>query len=94
VTPLLRKCGILDVSQTYRPPQSVTGIAELFFLLLEVLYLFSHYHTGIGGFESLILELTRNALMLEKANDYGQNSNPNERYLKESMLIISVVLPH
>jgi hypothetical protein len=29
--PLSRQCGILDISQTYRTPRLITGIASLFF---------------------------------------------------------------
>jgi hypothetical protein len=31
VSRLSRQCGILNISQTYRPPLPVTGIALLFF---------------------------------------------------------------
>jgi hypothetical protein len=31
VSRLSRQCGILNISQPYRPPQPVTGIALLFF---------------------------------------------------------------
>jgi hypothetical protein len=30
---LSRQCGILNISQTYRPPRSVTGIALLYFYI-------------------------------------------------------------
>jgi hypothetical protein len=30
VNPLSRQCGILNISQPYRPPRSVTGIALLY----------------------------------------------------------------
>jgi hypothetical protein len=32
LTYLILQCGILDITQPYRPPQPVTGIALLFFL--------------------------------------------------------------
>jgi hypothetical protein len=34
--PVTRKCGILDVSQTCSPPQYVTGIALVYFTLIEI----------------------------------------------------------
>jgi hypothetical protein len=34
VSRLSRQCGILNISQTYKPPRSVTGIALLYFALL------------------------------------------------------------
>jgi hypothetical protein len=32
--PMSRQCGILNISQPYRPPRPVTGIGLLFFFLL------------------------------------------------------------
>jgi hypothetical protein len=37
-----RQCGILNISQHYRPPRPVTGTALLFFI-----FLFLCYFTGI-----------------------------------------------
>jgi hypothetical protein len=39
VSRLSRQCGILNISQFYRPPWPVTGIALLLILLLYVKYL-------------------------------------------------------
>jgi hypothetical protein len=38
---LSRQCGILNISQPYRPPEAVTGIALLYFL---------QYKDAIGKF--------------------------------------------
>jgi hypothetical protein len=34
ISRLFRKCGILNISQTYRPPRPVTGITLLYFTFL------------------------------------------------------------
>jgi hypothetical protein len=39
VSRLSTQCGILDISQPFRPPQLVTGIALLFYLSFSVSYL-------------------------------------------------------
>jgi hypothetical protein len=35
VSPLSRQCGILNISQSHRPPRPITGIAFLYFYSLS-----------------------------------------------------------
>jgi hypothetical protein len=71
VSHLSRQCGILNISQPYRPPQFVTGESFTFFFTFTCLSLWSSgqsswLQTQRSGFDSRRYHIFREAVGLER----------------------------